>query len=99
MSEKNVVLAVNCRIRSDKVKELMAELLANAEASRAEPGCLHFDVCVDKGDPTRILYYEVYRDQAAIDSHAQTAHHKRWVTEGAPLLEVRQPVRLSRTAP
>ncbi|HSW25235.1 MAG TPA: putative quinol monooxygenase [Burkholderiaceae bacterium] len=100
MSEMNIVLAVNCRIEPDKVDALMEILLANAKAAReTEPGCLHFDVNVDKEDPTKIMYYEVYRDQAAIDAHAQTAHHKRWVTEGAPMLAVREPVKLRRAAP
>lgn len=100
MVAENVVLVVNCRIKPGKVDELMAALLANAKAAReTEPGCLQFDVLVDKDDPTKIMYYEVYRDQAAIEAHAQTAHHKKWYTEGPPMLEVRERSDFVRVAP
>lgn len=100
MSNGNVVLVVNCRIKPGKVEELMAALHANAAAARTtEPGCLQFDVLVDPVDPTRIMYYEVYRDQAAIEAHAQTDHHKRWYTVGPPMLDVRERSDFIRVAP
>ncbi len=40
-----------------------------AAALRDEEGCLQFDVAVARDDPNRVILYEVYRDQAALDTH------------------------------
>ena len=39
-----------------------------------EPGCLQFDVLVPNDASDRVFLYEVYTDQAALDSHGATAH-------------------------
>lgn len=47
----------------------------NAAASvRDEPGCLTFDVLLDRRDDTLVWLYEVYVDEAALDAHMRTAH-------------------------
>ena len=47
-------------------------LVDNAKGSvKNELGCLRFDVVQDLEDSNRIHVYEVYRDQAAIDTHRQ----------------------------
>ena len=38
---------------------------------RDEPGCLRFDVLQDNADPDHFFFYEVYRDEAAFQAHAQ----------------------------
>ena len=47
-------------------------------ANEDEPGCLRFDVIQDESDPNTILFYEVYRDQAAFDTHLETPHFVQW---------------------
>lgn len=49
---------------------------ADAERSVAdEPGCLQFDVFVDRdAAPARVMFYEVYADRAAFDAHLETPH-------------------------
>lgn len=45
-----------------------------ANCVKNEPGCLAFEVCADKKDPTKVFLYEVYVDQAALDAHATSKH-------------------------
>lgn len=54
----------------------LAAARADAEASVAsEEGCLQFDVVVDDTvDPIRVLFYEVYHDEAAFAAHLETPH-------------------------
>jgi quinol monooxygenase YgiN len=87
MSE--LVLVVNIRIKPENIEKFMAEVLANARAARAESGCKQFDVLVDKDDPTKLMLYEVYKDEAAFDSHQQTAHFKHYIEHAVPLLASR----------
>jgi len=39
------------------------------KATRAEPGCLEYAMTADPVDPTRVLLFERWADQAAFDGH------------------------------
>jgi autoinducer 2-degrading protein len=94
------VLVVNCRIKAGQADKLMKELLANAKAAReTEPGCLQFDVLVDPKDPAKLMLYEVYKDEAAFETHQRAPHFKRYLEQGVPLLEARERTVYRRTAP
>jgi quinol monooxygenase YgiN len=45
----------------------------HAERSRAQDGCLQFDVLQVNDDESRILFIEGWRDQAALDAHRDSA--------------------------
>jgi (4S)-4-hydroxy-5-phosphonooxypentane-2,3-dione isomerase len=49
----------------------------HAANSRAEPGCLGFDVCRDADEPRRVLLYETYRDEAAYAEHRAAPSWRR----------------------
>jgi quinol monooxygenase YgiN len=57
-----------------RAAELIREL---AEASRAEPGVVHYIAHRDPDDPRVFLMYEHYRDKAAFEAHGQTEHFQR----------------------
>ena len=41
---------------------------------------------VDPKDQTRIMLYEVYKDEAAFEEHQKGAAFKKYVAEAVPLL-------------
>ena len=88
MSE--LTLVVHIRIKPEHVEKFTAEVLANARAARTEAGCKQFDVLMDKNDPTRIMLYEIYVDDAAFESHQQTAAFKHYLANAVPLLASRE---------
>jgi quinol monooxygenase YgiN len=57
----------------ERVAELIPRLV---EASRTEPGNVHYIAHRDPEDPRIFLMYEQYRDKAAFEEHAQTEHFK-----------------------
>jgi quinol monooxygenase YgiN len=69
-------------------------LRRNAEASRAEPGCLEFSVYQEIDDPRRILLYERYTTEDAFQAHRQTPHFQDIEQQVVPLLNERAWVRL-----
>jgi quinol monooxygenase YgiN len=72
----------------DRVAELLGRI---AEASRAEPGVVHYIPHRDPDDPRVFLMYEQYRDRAAFEEHGQTEHFKEIALgELFPLLESRE---------
>ena len=65
-------------------------LRANAQASRAEPGCREFSVYRDIDDPGAFLLYERYTGEAAFQAHRRTPHFLDIIERRvAPLLDVR----------
>ena len=72
----------------ERVLAILEEL---APASRAEPGCLHYQPCRDREDPRRFLIFEVYADEDALRAHGDSEHFQRLVLDAAvPLLEARE---------
>jgi quinol monooxygenase YgiN len=54
----------------DAVRAALSALVA---AVRQEPGCLEYNAHVHAQDQTRVLFYERWQDQAALDVHAKAA--------------------------
>ncbi len=52
----------------------LSALAAVVCATRGEPGCLEYAAHVSAEDPHRVLFYERWQDQAALDAHNLTAH-------------------------
>jgi autoinducer 2-degrading protein len=82
-----VVLHVTVQVKPEHVAEFLEIARDDAERSeKDEPGCLRFDVLVDRDDPARCYFYEVYRDEAALEAHRQTPHFKRYFEKSQALL-------------
>jgi (4S)-4-hydroxy-5-phosphonooxypentane-2,3-dione isomerase len=95
----NFVLVVNIRIKPENVETFMKKLGENAAAARKESGCRQFDVLVDPADPSRIMFYEIYDDEAAFTKHQQTAHFRKYVDTALQYLDSRTRLPLKRVAP
>ena len=70
-----------------KRDELVAACLATIEPTRAEPGCLFFDLLVGEKESTEVVFYEAYRDEAGFQAHMAAAHTKQWQVVALPLVE------------
>lgn len=84
------VLQVQITIKPENVDKFMPQVLANAAAARKEPGNLAFDVNVDPQDPTKVMLYEVYKDEAAFQEHQKGEAFKKYLAEAVPLLASRE---------
>ena len=72
----------------EKCKEFMGIM---QQHSRQEPGCLMYVGHQSIQNPRRFMFYEQYKDQAALDVHRNAPYFKQYVTDGlALLLEQRQ---------
>ena len=60
-------------------RERLLELQrANVAGSRAEPGCIRFDMGADEADPNVLYIWEVFRDRDALDAHWRMPHFLAW---------------------
>jgi autoinducer 2-degrading protein len=68
-----IAIVVELKVPASGAKDFRA--LAEQHARRClerEPGCLQFDITQDPADPEQWLFYERYRDEAALDAHRKT---------------------------
>ena len=79
-----VVLHVTFQVKPERVTEFSEMARYDAEHSQQEPGCLRFDVIQDRDDPNRFYFYEVYKDEAALQAHRQTPHFKLYFEKTQP---------------
>jgi autoinducer 2-degrading protein len=86
MAGSLLVVHVHVRVRPGAEEAFRVASLANAEASRREPGVVRFDVLADREDPSRFILVEVYRDGAAVAAHKETPHYAAWRDAVADLM-------------
>jgi quinol monooxygenase YgiN len=82
------VVAASLRIKKKYLGEFKRRVKRHANNSvTREPGCVGFEVSVDKSDPRRFLFYEVYVDEAAFDKHMTYPFLKKHLNVTAPMLD------------
>ena len=74
-----IVLVVDLHASAGHETDLLNAGIADANNTmQNEPGCIRFDVVQDSVDPAHLWFYEVYRDQAALDKHRNMPHFHAW---------------------
>ena len=58
-----------------------------ANSITKEPGCIAFEVSVDRDDPQRFIFYEIYLTEADFDAHTQTPWFKRQMERTAHMVD------------
>jgi quinol monooxygenase YgiN len=57
----------------DRMRQVLQGVIA---PTRAESGCITFDLLIDAKEPDVFVLYENWKDQAALDSHFQQPYVK-----------------------
>jgi quinol monooxygenase YgiN len=66
----------------DQTRSLLVTLL---EPTRAEEGCVTYELMQNTADPTDFTFVEEWTSDAALDGHLETKHLKRAAAMGADL--------------
>ncbi|MBD2463533.1 antibiotic biosynthesis monooxygenase [Oscillatoria sp. FACHB-1407] len=85
MSEKLTIIG-RLKAKPGKEAELRDALLHLVPLSRAEAGCLNYDLHEAIDEPGLFLLYENWTDQAALDLHFSLAHSKEFAANAPNLL-------------
>ncbi|MBT9332383.1 putative quinol monooxygenase [Paracidobacterium acidisoli] len=73
-----VVLDVHMEAVPGRELELEKALLALVAPTREEPGCLTYLLHRNQEHSGRFLFYEKFRDQAALEAHLATSHFQKF---------------------
>jgi len=93
-----LALWVKVRVKPGERQRFLAAIEADATGSeRDEPGCLRFNVLQDQQDRDIYYFFEVYRDEAALEAHRAAPHYAVWraaadTLDGTPQLQRCDPV-------
>jgi quinol monooxygenase YgiN len=73
---------VRMRFEESDLDAIKKNLIALTEGSRQEPGCVSYIAHFISDEPTTVLIYEQYRDEASLEEHRNTEHFKEHAIGG-----------------
>ena len=74
-----IALWVKVRVKPAERERFLAAIEQDALGSeRDEPGCYRFNVLQDEKDPNMYYFYEVYKDEPALEAHRAAPHYAIW---------------------
>ena len=74
--------------QADKVAEILDRFLPEAQS---DPGAKLFLIGRNKDNPAQFLFYELFRDEAALEAHMKSAYFKTYIAgQALPLLAKRE---------
>jgi quinol monooxygenase YgiN len=80
------VINARMNVKSGKTELFLSLAKTIAEKSNAEPGCLMYKVYREVDNPSAFIFYEIYENQQAIDSHNASEHFKFFKEQMAEIL-------------
>jgi autoinducer 2-degrading protein len=91
---------VKVRVKPDQRERFLKAIEVDALGSeKDEAGCLRFNVLQDAKDPNVYYFYEVYKDEAALEAHRAAPHYAVWRAAADSLDGPTEPVRCTPVFP
>jgi quinol monooxygenase YgiN len=80
MANEKVIMLIEAKIQPQHRAELLEAARQYLPLVRAEAGVEAFYITARKDDPNTVIFYEIYRSQAAQDFHLQQDFTKQFLT-------------------
>ncbi|EEE36956.1 antibiotic biosynthesis monooxygenase domain protein [Rhodobacteraceae bacterium KLH11] len=86
MPDSRTYLKGHIMVPTDRIEAVRAALPEHITLTRAEPGCISFEVTEDTDIPGRFNVSEVFENKAAFEAHQARTKASDWfqVTQGIP---------------
>jgi quinol monooxygenase YgiN len=84
--EMTVTLVAELTFASPVAEPVLRALASVVSTTLLEPGCLEYVTHVHVNNPRRVLFYERWQDQAALDAHNRSAHLAEFRAQVGPRL-------------
>lgn len=85
-----IVLKVDMLVKPGTEARCLELIRIMQENSRKEPGCVQYVGHQSTENPRRFFFYEVYKDEAALQAHRDAPYFKQYVHGGLdPIMESR----------
>ena len=80
MTSEKVIMLIEAKIQPQRRAQLVEAAAEYLPLVRSEPGVEAFYITARKEDPDTVVFYEIYRSQAAQDFHLQQDFTKKFLT-------------------
>ena len=95
-----VLTCVYIHVKEEFIESFKAASLKNHQGSIQEEGNLRFDLIQNAEDPSKFMFYEVYKTEADVKAHKETPHYLTWRDTVADwMAEPRRGIRYNVVAP
>lgn len=94
MAGKQVTVVVRIKAKTGMEVRVRQELVNLLKPTRAERGCINFDMHQAPNDPSLFLFHENWVSEEDLKRHFETPRIKRWIEEAKALLA--EPMELKR---
>jgi quinol monooxygenase YgiN len=80
-----LTIVANIKANADKIELVKAELLKLIDTTRAEEGCINYDLHQDNENPAHFVFYENWESRELWQTHMGNTHLAEYMaaTEGA----------------
>ncbi|MDO5070393.1 MAG: putative quinol monooxygenase [Neisseria zoodegmatis] len=76
---QNVKIVATIVVKPEYRQELVDEFLQLVSASRREAGNIRYDLHQDLEKPDRVVFFEIWKSQAAVEEHAASPHFQAFL--------------------
>ena len=76
-----LTIVANIKANEDKIDLVKAELLKLIDITRAEEGCINYDLHQDNENPAHFMFYENWRSRALWQAHMSNQHLQEYLAE------------------
>lgn len=89
-----LILAAKCIGKPECRDDIMRVSAAIVPPSRAETGCISYEVHQRLSGENEYLFFEEWTDRAALDFHFETPHFQEFIKEFTQLLQAPPSIRI-----
>lgn len=76
----DLTIVANIQAKADKIELVKAELQKLIEITRAEDGCIQYDLHQDNEDPAHFVFYENWMSRELWQTHMGAPHLSAYMT-------------------
>jgi quinol monooxygenase YgiN len=82
---EKLTIVANVTAKADQIDRVKAELKKLIDVTRAEEGCINYDLHQDNENPAHFLFYENWASHELWEAHMNNQHLKNYMaaTDGA----------------
>ena len=73
-----IIMQVMLRVKPDQIDAFKKATQEIVEASLKEPGCIRFEVYQQEDIENKFLFWQIFTDEKAADTHLASVHAKKW---------------------
>ena len=86
MAEKQITLIAKIKAKDGCQEQLKQLAMSMLEPTRAEDGCIKYDLHIHSEDKAYFMFYEIWASKEALDEHIATPHLQNLLEKGKDLM-------------